>query len=85
MVSDCGMEEMTYHFMPRRSYRGYGHWTWQMRREYQHVTGRGDYVLETSVNNFFNTVVREAQIHIDHRMVLAKLQGEGAHQNGAYQ
>ena len=47
VVTDCGLEDMTDHFMPRRRYKGYGCWTWRMRREGQQVTGRGDYVLGT--------------------------------------
>ena len=30
VVVDCGLEDMTDHFMPRWRYRGDGHWTWRM-------------------------------------------------------
>ena len=58
VVSECVLEDMTDHFMPRRGYRKDGCWTWQMRREDLQVTGRGDYVLGTSRHTFFNVGVR---------------------------
>ena len=33
VVVDCGLEDMTANFIPRRRYRGDGLWTWQKRRE----------------------------------------------------
>ena len=47
--------------------------------------GRGDYTLGKNRQTFSNEGVREEQMHIDHRMVLAELQGEGSQRNGAYQ
>ena len=40
VVADCGLEYITDHFIPRRSYRGDRRWTWRMRRDDQQVTGR---------------------------------------------
>ena len=82
LVEECGMEDMTPHFMPRRSYREDGRWICRMRREDRHVTGRGDYILGMIRHTYFNVGVREARIHTDHWMVLAVLQGEGAQRNG---
>ena len=85
VVADCGLEDMTDHFIPSRRYRGDGRWTWRMRREGRQVTGRGEYVLSTSRHTFFNAGVRETRMHTDHQMVLAVLRGEGAQRNGTYQ
>ena len=84
VVTECGLEYMTSHFMPRKRYIGDGRWTWQMRREDRQVTEQGDYVLGTSRHTFFNAGVREARIHTEQRMVLAVCQGEGEHWNGTY-
>ena len=73
VVTECGLEYMTSHFMPRKRYIGDGRWTWQMRREDRQVTEQGDYVLGTSRHTFFNAGVREAQLHTYHRMFLAVL------------
>ena len=37
VVAECGLEDMTAHFMLRRKYIGDGRWTWWMRREDQKV------------------------------------------------
>ena len=55
-----------------------------MRQEDRQVTGRGDYILSTDRDNFFNVRVREARIYIDHRMVLAAIRGKGALQKRRY-
>ena len=57
VVAVFGLEDMISHFTLRRRYRVDGRWTWQMRREYQLVTGRGDYIHGTSRYNFFNAGV----------------------------
>ena len=85
VVASCGMQDITEHFIPRMRYRGDGRWTWRMRREDQKLTGRGDYILCTNRHNFFKAGIREARMNIDHRMVLAVLQGEVAQSNCAYQ
>ena len=74
---DCGLEYIIAHFIPTRSYRGETRRTWKIRREDQQVTGRGDYILGTIRNTFFNVGVREARMHTDHERVLEVLQGEG--------
>ena len=71
VVAECGLEDTKAHFMKRSRYRGDGNWTWRIIRENQQMTGQGDYVLGTSIHNFFSAGVREAWIHIDHQMVLA--------------
>ena len=58
VVADCGLEEVTDHFMPSRRYIGDGRWTWRMRREDPKMTGRGDYILGTIRNFFSNAGVR---------------------------
>ena len=85
VVADCGLEDTTAHFMPRRRYRGEGRWKYWNRREDRQVMGQGYYLLCTSRHTFFNAGVREARMHIDHRMVLEVLRGEGEHRNGTYQ
>ena len=82
VVAACSLEDMTAHFMPRRRYRGYGRWTWRMRREDCQVTWWGYCILCTNRNNFFNTGIREAYINTDHQMVLTLLREEGAQRNG---
>ena len=84
MVTSCGLEDMTAHFIPRRRYRGDGHWTWQIRRDDRQVTRQGNYILCINRHNFSNAGIREACISTDHRIVLAVIRGEGAHRNGAY-
>ena len=54
-----------------------------MRREGQQVTENKDYIIGTSRHTFFDAGVREAHMHKYHQMVLADLQGEGAHWNSA--
>ena len=55
-----------------------------MRQEVIQVTGRGNYILNSYMNNFVNTGVREARLHTYHHMVLAVLQGEGMLWNRRY-
>ena len=84
VLADIGVVDLTAHSMPRRRYRGSGHWAWQMRREIRQVMGRGDYILRIDMESFSNAGLREACIYTDHRMVLAVLRGEGALRNCRY-
>ena len=73
VAAEFGLGDMTDHFIPRRRYRGDGHWKWRMQRKGRQVTGRGDYLLITSRHTFFNSGFRYAWIHTDHKMVLVDI------------
>ena len=40
-LADCGLVDITYHFLPRRRYRGDRYWTCRIQREGRKVKGGG--------------------------------------------
>ena len=81
---NSGLVDVTSHFVLRRRYRGAGSWMWQLQREVRQMTGRGDYILSSDRDNFFNAGVREAIIFTEEWMVLEVLQGERYLRNRRY-
>ena len=81
---NSGLVDVTSHFVLRRRYIGAGSWMWQLQREVRQMTGRGDYILSSVRDNFFNAGVREARILTEDWMVLEVLQGESYLRNLRY-
>ena len=46
--------------------------------------GGGDYILSTSWGDFMNVGLQDPRLHLDHRMMLAVIHGEGKVRNSRY-
>ena len=57
LVADCGLEDMTDYFMPRRRIIWDSFWTWQIRRKDLQVTGRWGYALGMKRHTFYTVGV----------------------------
>ena len=68
----------------KTEYRLGGNWTWRMWREGKLISGKGDYILGTRYNYFYNVGIREPRIPIDHWVVLGELRGEGPMRHRRY-
>ena len=51
-IKNYGIVDQTLHFIPMRSYRGRGGWSWNMWIDGRPIMGRADYILFTYHRDF---------------------------------
>ena len=72
-MTSAGIEDMTAHFLPRKSIWGRERRTWSMVREGKVVRSRTDYLLGTDISLFRNVSVWNPRHITDHFIVVGCL------------
>ena len=74
-ITEAGLEDMTAHFLPRKSRWGRERRTWAMVRGGKEIRSRTDYILETDRSLFRNVAIQDPHYNSDHYMVVGLLRG----------
>ena len=84
VLSRHGLTDQARHFLPRQKYRAEGDWACRMWREGRPISGRVEYILGTTQQDFSMVGLREPIMPTDHWMVLRLLIGEGVTRHWMY-